>query len=371
MRGGSTLYRIRDLDGHRVELVVGDDGRWRDPAGSSPIGTVDGSSWWAVTGLADGHAHLGGSDLDHMNGHEGGVSLADARAHARAQLAGGVFVMMDKGGKNHLSLEVLHDPAAERPHLAVAGRVITSAGGYYGGFGLEVDEDGLDAAVESEAAAPGATWVKLIGDWPRKGVGAVPNFSGDALARAAATAHAGGCRMAIHACAPVTSTLAVAAGIDSIEHGLFLTADDIAVLGARGGCWVPTVVAMEGLRDMLGPTSSGGRLFAEGLENVRALLASAPGAGVTVMAGTDLRLAHGEVAVEAAKLVEYGLDPAAAVAAVTTAAYDYLGVAHGFRIGEPADVVFFTRHPVQDITVLSRPSLAVRHGVVVSDHRHD
>ena len=35
------------------------------------------------------------------------------------------------------------------------------------------------------------------------------------------------------------------AGVDSIEHGLFLPEDDLAQLGARGGGWVPTVAAME------------------------------------------------------------------------------------------------------------------------------
>jgi imidazolonepropionase-like amidohydrolase len=193
-------------------------------------------------------------------------------------------------------------------------------------------------------------------------VGAVASFEEDVLAQAAKVAHDAGCRIAIHACAPRTSTMAVAAGFDSIEHGLFLTAADVEALGRRGAAWVPTIDAMEGIRDMLGESSSGGRLFAEGLANVRELLPAAPSLGVAVLAGTDLHLAHGEVAQEALKLAEYGLGADAVLHAMTAAAYDYLGQRRGFEPGMPADVVFFDRDPREDLGVLQRPVLALRHG---------
>jgi imidazolonepropionase-like amidohydrolase len=371
----STLgLTIRPLDGPApgvpTELVVDDHGHWRAPGDAPPGEVIDSSRWWALVGLADCHAHLGGSDLDHMNGPAGGGDEELVAAGAWAQLEGGVFLVADKGSKNDLSLRILDAPPTKRPDLHMAGRVITVPGGYYGGFGVETDEAGLVDAVRAAAATVGATWVKLIGDWPRKGVGAVPNFEGEALSAAVRVAHEGGCRVAIHACAPRTSSLAVAAGVDSIEHGLFLTADDLAALGRRGGAWVPTICAMQGVADMLGPTSSGGRLFAEGLDNIRDLLPSASGLGVSVLAGTDLHLAHGAVAAEAVRLVEYGLTPEAALRAVSGEAYDYLGQrGRGFAPGLPADVVFFDTDPRDDIGALTRPVLAIRHGRVVVDRR--
>jgi imidazolonepropionase-like amidohydrolase len=166
--------------------------------------------------------------------------------------------------------------------------------------------------------------------------------------------------------APETPGLAVRAGIDSIEHGLFLTESDLDALGARGGAWVPTLKCVAGLIERIGPERSGGRLLQEGLRNVHGLLAEAPSRGVAVLAGTDLAVPHGQVAQEAAELTAAGLSPEAAVAAVSTAAYDYLGVSPGLVAGAPADAVFFDADPREDLTVLSRPSLVLRHGRVLA-----
>lgn len=354
---------IRTLDGETRQLTVA-DGHF-GPADEPVDVEVDSSSWWAVPGLADCHAHLGGGS---QVPDDPEVDLLDlAAVNAWAQLEGGVFLVADKGSRDDVTLRVLDRPPAERPDLRMAGRVIANDGGYFPGFAREVDETEL-ADVVRHATGGGATWVKLIGDWPRKGVGAVTNFTEAAMARAVEVAHAGGCRVAIHACAPDTSSLAVAAGIDSIEHGLFLTADDVEALGRRDGAWVPTIAAMESIRDVLGAESSGGRLFAEGLDNVRELLSGAPDAGVTVLAGTDLEVPHGGVATEAARLAAYGLAPERVVHSLTAAAYDYLGVHHRFEPGGHADVLFFAGDPREDVSVLADPVLGLRHGrVVVGD----
>lgn len=355
---------LRTLDGAVVELVVDDHGHFADPATVTPTETWNTTRWFALPGLADCHAHLSGGEVGERRSTE--ELPAFTAANAWAQLQGGVFLVADKGTHDEVALRILGAPPTERPDLQMAGPVITAPGGYYGGFAREVDPADLPGIVREAAGRAGSTWVKMIGDWPRKGVGAVPNFTEDILAQVVGIAHAAGCRTAIHACAPETSTMAVRAGIDSIEHGLFLTAEDVEQLGRRGGAWVPTIDAMEAIRDMLGATSSGGRLFAEGLDNVRELLAGAPALGVAVLAGTDLHLAHGHVAEEALKLAEYGMAPDAVLHAMTTAAYDYLGQRRGFEPGLPADVVFFDRDPREDLSVLQHPALAVRHGRVVA-----
>ena len=357
MRAGLT---IRTLDGTVRELSV-IDGHFRSPTESVDT-ELDTGGLWAVPGLADCHAHLGGGAGD-AHGSSDDV-LEQARTSAWAQLEGGVFLVADKGAGDDITLRVLDEPPTRRPELFMAGRIITSPGGYYDGFALEVDEADLLGAV-SNATGGGATWVKLIGDWPRKGLGAVTNFSEQAMHQAVQVAHEAGCRVAIHAAAPNTSTVAVAAGIDSIEHGLFLTADDLAALGARGGAWVPTIAAMEAIRDMLGAESSGGKLFDEGLANVRELLAGAPAMGVTVLAGSDIEVPHGAIATEAARMADYGMAPADVVQATTTAAYEYLGSSHSFVEGGHADVLFFDADPRDDVSVLGRPIFGLRHGDTV------
>lgn len=351
---------IRTLDGVSRELTVA-DGHFR-PAAEPVDQEIDSGGWWAVPGLADCHAHLGGGAGEDAETSADVLELT--KRSAWAQLEGGVFLVADKGAGDDITLRVLDEPPTKRPELHMAGKIITNPGGYYEGFAHEVEEEDLLAAA-SAATGGGATWVKLIGDWPRRGVGAVTNFSESAMRQAVEVAHAADCRVAIHAAAPETSSLAVAAGIDSIEHGLFLNTDDLVALGARGGAWVPTIAAMEAIRDMLGAESSGGRLFAQGLENVREILSDAGSTGVTILAGSDIEVPHGAISVEALKMAEYGMSATDVVEATTAAAYDYLGSDHRFEPGGHADVLFFDADPRDDLSVLSRPVLGLRHGEVV------
>ena len=357
MRLGLT---IRTLDGVSREVTV-IDGHIR-PADEPVDHVVESGDWWAVPGLADCHAHLGGGNGETANDDESIVERT--KLNAWAQLEGGVFLVADKGHSSNVTLRVLDEPPTKRPELHMAGRMIANPGGYFDGFAVEVEDHELVEAVQ-KATVGRVSWVKLVGDWPRKGVGALTNFSEAAMHQAVEVAHMASCRVAIHAAAPDTSSMAVAAGIDSIEHGLFITPDDLVALGARGGAWVPTVAAMEGIRDMLGAESSGGKLFAQGLDNVREVLAAAPSTGVAVLAGTDIEVPHGGVATEALKLAEYGLSAEDVVKATTTAAYDYLGSTRTFDQGAHADVLFFDADPRDDLSVLQRPVLGLRHGEVV------
>lgn len=358
----STLVTVRPVDGAIAGLVV-DGERWGDPDGAGIDRHVDASRLWCLPGLADAHAHLAQDEMVLEPGEPDAI-----RRRAFAHLERGVFLCLDKGWSDRSVLTLLDHPEAERPDLQSAGRMIAAPGGYYPGFAVEVGEDGL-AGLVAEEARHTAGWVKLVGDWPRRGVGAVANFGEEALRRAVAVAHAGGSRVAIHTMAPGVASSAVAAGVDSIEHGLFLTDADLAALGARQGAWVPTVLRVESVIEEVGRERTGGRLLAEGLERVRSLLPGAARAGVTVLAGSDLAVPVGGIGAEAAALAAAGLAPDEALAAVSTAAYRHAGLEAGFRAGLPADLVGFPADPRQDLSVLLSPALVIRRGRVLLDRR--
>jgi imidazolonepropionase-like amidohydrolase len=323
---------------------------------------IDLTGFFALGGLADCHAHLA---VDALSEVQRTGDIAGIRRRAFAHLKHGVFLVLDKGWRDEVVLRLLEEPPPTRPHLQAAGRIITGPYGYFEGFAVETDDAGLSAAVAAATTTGG--WIKLIGDWPQKGKGPVISFGEEALTRACEIAHAAGARVAIHTMAPLTPGQAVRAGVDSIEHGLFLTADDIALLGGRGGAWVPTIGNVRDVRKLLGWGSSGARVLGEGLENVGQTLALAAEAGVAVLAGTDLGLGHGEVAREAALLKDYGLSDRAAVAAASGSAYRYLGIPF-LTPGASADVVLFEGDPNGDVTRLQRPAAAMRAGKVVFDH---
>lgn len=124
---------------------------------------------------------------------------------------------------------------------------------------------------------------------------------------------------------------------------------------------MPTVLRMEAVVEMLGSGSSGGRLIAEGIDNVAALVAETP-EGVSVLAGTDLATEPGHVAREVLALIRLGLRPQRAVAAATSAARRYLGRATGFEVGEQADAVFYSADPFEEPSTLLSPVAVLRAG---------
>ena len=341
------------------DLVTRDvvDGRWAEPEGEAA--EVVGEDMWALPGLVDAHAHLAAERLDYEPG-----DLEGALRRARESLQAGVTLILDKGWRDTTTIEVarLLDPG-ERPDIEAAGRIIASKGGYYPGFALEVGPDELGREVEAQASV-GLGWVKLIGDWPRKGIGPVANFDESQLRLAVEVAESAGSRVAIHTMARDVPSRAVAAGVHSIEHGLFLTEDDLGVLGSRRGMWVPTVLRVEETIAQLGEDSSGGRLLGEGLANVRRLLPLAAESGVMILAGTDLIGSPARVAAEAIRLGEHGLSNRQLVEAVSMSARVATGRTGWFESGTSADAVFYASDPVAEPGVLSQPASMVRRGQV-------
>lgn len=329
-------------------------GCWAEPAG--PAEETIGEGLWALPGLVDAHAHLAGESLPLEGGMRGDID--HAAKQARQALAAGVNHVYDKGWSDETVLDLIEDlPPSERPDIEAAGEMIAVEGGYYGGFAREISPDDIASVVAGQAAGR-AKWIKLIGDWPRAGVGPKANFGFDQLSRAVKAAESGKARVAIHTMAREVPSMAVRAGVHSIEHGLFLEEGDLDLLAESEGIWVPTVRRVEETTALLRPGSSGQKLLVEGLENVRRLLPLAYEAGVTVLTGTDLAGPTSEVAKEALKLVEYGATPAQALASVSK------HVESPFAMGRPADAVLFPENPLDDLRVLQHPASVVRLGRV-------
>jgi imidazolonepropionase-like amidohydrolase len=97
---------------------------------------------------------------------------------------------------------------------------------------------------------------------------------------------------------------------------------------------------------------------------VAANLAVAVEAGVRVLTGTDLAVGSHQVALEAIRLWEMGMDAGAVIDAVSSSGFRSIGRAF-FEVGAPADVVLFSEDPIQDPRVLTHPERILRLGKIV------
>lgn len=345
------------LPGGEAVTLDTQDRLWVEPDGSADQ-VIE--TRWGLPGLVDAHAHLARESLDFLGGDVDG-----ARRRAADALEAGVSLLLDKGWRDLTVIDLIHSvPVSDRPDIEAAGVILAVSDGYWGEFARNVEPGGMEAAVTS-AATEGEGWVKLIGDWPRKGVGPTPNFSEEELAMAVRAARALNSRVAVHTMARDVPSMAVRAGVDSIEHGLFLTEDDLADLGARGGAWVPTVLRVEAVIRQLGAESSGGRLLTEGLANVVRLLGSAVEAGVAVLVGTDLAVGSHQVAAEAIRLWELGMPSQRVIESISVSGLRANGRPSGFTPGAPANAVLFDEDPTADPRVLAHPSHVIRLGRLV------
>lgn len=347
------MFVLRDPLGE-VVVRVASAGVWHESRDATS--DVVGKDWWALPGLVDAHSHLAAPELNYQPG-----DLDGAMQRARDALAAGVTLLLDKGWTDDTAVRVIDEvPEEERPDIEAAARIIAPEDGYFPGFARDLD-DGLVETVRNEAAA-GRGWVKVIGDWPRRGLGPVANFTEDELRTVVRVASEAGAKVAIHTMASDAPGMAVRAGVHSIEHGLFLSEDDIAMLGARSGMWVPTFLRVETVIAQLGSESTGGKLLQSGLANASRLLADAVDAGVHVLAGTDLVGTPANVAAEALKMGEYGLSPERMIAAVSSSGHEATGRSARFDVGSSADAVFYPVNPLDEPGVLAHPVMVLRKG---------
>ena len=225
-------------DGDVVEAGITGRGRWtlRPPDGAELL-----PGRFILPGLVDAHCHLSVGRAD------GGEPVAldpDAmRANLRKAHAAGVTVIRDTGSPGSATLKLLG--SAEGAGLQASGRFLAPAGRYYPALHEPVPAQHLVTAALQEVRA-GATWIKVIADFPALSPGEPPSAPSPTypladIQRLVEAVHGAGARVAAHSTTRYVKEL-IGAGIDSVEHGTALDEDDIASLAARVGHGRPPCV---------------------------------------------------------------------------------------------------------------------------------
>jgi imidazolonepropionase-like amidohydrolase len=350
-----------------------------------------------MPGFIDVHVHLTGErssdwNKDLVDDMRRGVPESAIRAATFAQrtLNAGFTTVRNVGAEEFIDFG-LRDAIAHGwtrgPRILAAGHALGARGGHCDETGFPYDRFGHETGIKDGIAAGAERFREAVRFQVKYGADVIkvcvtggvlsladavdaPQLTAAEMVALIDEAHRLGRKVAAHAHGDRGAREAVEAGIDSIEHGTFLSRSTMAIMKRRGTYLVPTLMAYEGVdpdKNKLPP-----EIAAKARAAVRGRAASmklALEAGLKIALGTDSGVTrHGQNAREFRLMVKYGMTPAAALRAGTSAAADLLGIANQVGTvakGKAADLVAVPGNPLQDVTVTERPLFVMKGGEVV------
>lgn len=346
----------------------------------------------ALPGLIEGHSHafLEGAELSSDKRAAYQQQDPDClyhhalnRLHPLARL--GVIAMRDGGDKDGVGLR-LGKLTADAGGPTFSARVFSPGPGIfrrgrYGGFFGQAVEDfaDIEACVAARVAA-GADHIKIVPtgiiNFAKGAVTASPQFSAAEVHRFKLAARAHGKHLMAHASGVEGVGNAIDGGVDTVEHGFFITHDQLACMRDRAISWVPTFAPVQEQvdhADIMGWTDEVRSHLATILDNHARSLRKALAMGVNVLVGSDsgsYGVAHGTGLFHEMELLENAGMPTLDILCQATHG-NHLALTNGFPIGslEPGFLPRFilTRaDPLASVRQLNHERIVVFDGTAAS-----
>lgn len=333
--------------------------------------SIDLSGKTIMPGIINAHAHItfeANADPVSQIMRESDASIAlRAQRNLMRQLRSGVTFLRDMGAPKYIDIDVRNarnQGLIYGPEFICAGRPITMTGGHIWVLGRECD--GLDEVRKGvrEQLRAGADLIKIIatGGVLTPGVEpGAPQLNYDEICVAVEEANKAGKKTATHAQGSTGIMNAVRAGINSVEHGFFLTDEIIELMIEKGTYLVPTFFAVHAIYD--GGVASG--IPAQAVAKVEKAMhphaesfKKAYKAGVKMAmgpdSGTPLCL-HTAPTYELTLMVQNGMSTKDAIVAATKNGADLLGILDRYGTleqGKAADFLVLDADPLADISAL-------------------
>jgi imidazolonepropionase-like amidohydrolase len=335
-----------------------------------------------MPGLIDSHVHLmwsgEGADPDTLRRSENlATGMMRMARHAKQTIAAGITTCRDTGSPTEMILalrEALEFGLIVGPRLICAGTLISMTGGHVHTISREADGPDEVRKAARELIKAGVDFLKVVASGGIYGhgeeVGSL-QFDLDELSVAVREAHKAGKKVAVHAYPTKGIEASIDAGIDSIEHGSFLTPELARRMASNGTYLVPTLSIFQAMYDRQDDPSTLDcirRKTAQVVEASRQAVKIAKTNGVKIAAGTDAGgpwHPHGAVSKEIELLAKNGLTPAEALHCATLGNAELLGVDKEIgtiELGKVADLIAVKGDPLSDIKAASKVVFVAKGG---------
>jgi imidazolonepropionase-like amidohydrolase len=379
------------ISGQTIEQVL--DGFQTVP-GFTPV-ELPGAT--CLPGLMDVHVHMQDQSSLKPDPYERtSLNWTDmairSTVYARRTLMAGFTTVRDCGDR-HFGVIALRDQINKGwvvgPRILASGPAIGSTGGhtdYSDGFRFELEGDagpkdgiinGPDEAVKTIRYhyKQNVDVIKIVASGGVQDASrSVDNaqLSNEELHALISTAHDYGFIVAVHAHGPESIRRSVLAGVDSVEHGTFMTDENIQLLKEHGTYYVPTMSAATFVAEKAKipgayPAAVVPKALAVGPQ-IRNTVSRAYKAGVKLAYGTDIGVfPHGQNYREFPLLISAGIPPmyALQMATITDATLIKRDKELGsITPGKIADIVTVIGDPLKDITVMEHVNFVMKQGVI-------
>jgi len=399
LRAG-TLIDVETGTQKTNQLILIEGDRIRAVGASLPIPpgarVIDLGRATLLPGLIDTHTHLLTNNSGPIPSDESLVLLVTqsnlaerallGAAMAREELEAGITTVRDLGnsgwGGDVALRKAIDNGWVTGPRMFVSTRALAPVGGQFGPItpaGRNIVEQevaqvtGANDARRAvrQAIIDGADWIKVIVDR-----GDNISLAPDELQAIVQEAHRTGHRVAAHAMSDQSVRLALDAGVDSVEHGLFASDETLKLMAARKVFLVPTGQSWDLWASVNGVDSPYAAQTKAVLAQFNGRMQQALHLGVPVAAGSDnyyqFKWTRGVASimriVRSAR--DAGVSPGEIIRSATIHAaelltwQDRLG---SVSPGKFADLIAVEGDPLQDVTLLEHVKFVMKGGVVIKN----
>ena len=314
---------------------------------------IDLRGYSVMPGLMDMHVHFGGeyqSKAKRPIKVEKETEAIMATAHADITLKAGFTTVRQVGDSGFVSISLRDAIAAgyvDGPRIFTSGKSIATTGGHADPTnGKSIDdyeyptpEQGvINGPYEAYTAVrqrykDGADGIKLTvtgGVLSVAKSGDNPQFTLEEVKAVVSAAKDYGMWVAVHAHGSQGMKRAVIAGVDSVEHGTFMTEEVMDLMINKGTYYVPTISAGEWVAEKAKVDNYFPEIVRPKAASVGPQIGSTFGKaykrGVKIAFGTDVGVqAHGTNWKEFVYMTQYGMDPMDAIVSATLETAKLLG----------------------------------------------
>ncbi len=323
---------------------------------------------YIVPGMIDTHVHMTFSaeaDTMSMLTAKSNATLAiEGMNNLKATLRGGITAIRDLGAPEYIDIDLRNAQNKGEivgPKSLVSGKFITMTGGHGWQIGRECDGVAEITKGTREQLKQGADIIKIMATGGVLTPGADPNSAqlSEAEIKAAVTeAHNAGKKTAAHAQGIYGIKNALRAGIDSVEHGVYLDDEAADMMADQGTYLVPTFSAIYNIIKY-GEEHGIPKFAVEKAKAIKEVhlesFQRAYEKGVRIAMGTDAGTPfnrHGDNLFELKLMVDMGMTSTDAIQASTYESAKLLGIdnSHGsLEVGKKADFILMKNNPLSNI----------------------